>query len=201
MIESLFATQVYGADLNLDVKTMIPECYRIQQTTESEKQSNQGGFQSKHITPQKYKHPLFHQLGDEIMKHACTYAKALGFKEELMPHLEMQMWININKPQAFNNPHVHLGSFFSGAYYIKASEMTLGFENPNKLTPYAWHYHKKYFHESATTAETCFCETIANRIYIFPCWLTHFVLPNRTKEDRISISFDVTIPENTFVGH
>ena len=159
MIESLFATQVYGADLNLDVKTMIPECYRIQQTTESEKQSNQGGFQSKHITPQKYKHPLFH------------------------------------------NPHVHLGSFFSGAYYIKASEMTLGFENPNKLTPYAWHYHKKYFHDSATTAETCFCETIANRIYIFPCWLTHFVLPNRTKEDRISISFDVTIPENTFVGH
>jgi|TARA_R100001440_G_scaffold75433_1_gene102659 uncharacterized protein (TIGR02466 family) len=194
MINSLFSTQVYGTNLNLDVKAMIPECYHLQKTTESEKQSNQGGFQSKHIDPQKYKHPLFHELADEILKHACIYGKAMGFKEEFMPYLKMQMWININKPQAFNNPHVHLGSLFSGVYYLKASDMTLGFENPNKLTPYAWHFHEHIFHDTASTAETCFVETIDNKIYIFPCWLTHFVLPNRSNEDRISISFDVTLP-------
>ena len=100
------------------------------------------------------------------------------------------MWANINYPGGYNQMHLHPNSFFSGAYYIKASpnsgrlalmdprpgvQQNMPARKPGKLPRELWR-------------ET-FYDPVPGRLIMFPAWMWHKVEPNQSNDTRISVSF------------
>ena len=84
-------------------------------------------------------------------------------------------------------------ALLSGVYYVKSVEEqgNIFFERSDGaeyfLPKVETH---NYFNGSATSYKA-----ITGALYIFPGWLKHSVQPNRTEEDRISISFNYGVKQ------
>lgn len=145
--------------------------------------SNYIGYQSTDI--QKNDCDEIDNLVDYLDKEIDNCRRQVGLQKCALQNI----WLNINPPGAYNSLHHHIGSIFSGVYFVDASNIqgNLQFErsdgaeyflpdNPEKIT---------YFTSSRTTyaAKT-------NGLYIFPSWLKHRVQGNQSQTDRISISFN-----------
>ena len=99
-------------------------------------------------------------------------------------------WANINPPGARNSSHSHPNNFLSAVYYVATpvSEGRIVFEDPRQqavvmmppieeFTPY--------------NGNNVVFDVKPGRILLFPAWLNHSVPPNRGREDRISLAFNL----------
>ena len=80
----------------------------------------------------------------------------------------------------------------SGVYYIKADENSgdLEFYGDSRLE----FYNQLYFYSSnKNTISFVRYKPIVGRVLIFSSWIPHLVKPNKSDEDRISISFNISI--------
>lgn len=99
-------------------------------------------------------------------------------------------WINVNPPGAYNSPHDHLGSFWSGTYYVSmpgANEERAGaieFLSPHKPLPGLGSF------RAPITADKVHFRPKAGTVLIFPATIVHWVHPNDGKEDRVTIAFN-----------
>lgn len=152
--------------------------------------SNHGGWQSSDI-----------QAGecneiDRLVKHLNVEINECANQVGLNDLKIYNIWININPTGSYNHLHNHVGSVFSGVYYVQAvpEQGNIQFERNDGAE----------YHLPANVAkETYFSCTRAtyaaktNALYIFPSWLKHSVQGNYTKEDRISISFNYGVKNET----
>ena len=101
-------------------------------------------------------------------------------------------WANVNERQAWNEPHTHLPSHWSGVFYVSAEEGlnhddlsdkagSIEFINPMPLA--------KAFGSSSSY----FLRPRNGLALLFPAHVTHFVHPNLTDATRISIAFNLDI--------
>lgn len=104
------------------------------------------------------------------------------------------MWININKPQGYNIAHTHPDSDLSGVFWINAPQNSgvLRFESPNHFTQYkAIQHSNEKIKNSLNYYHDFWLEPTEGKLIIFPSDIKHFVEENQSKEDRISISFNI----------
>lgn len=102
-----------------------------------------------------------------------------------------EYWVNINLNEKISFPHSHPNRVFSAVYYVKAEKDcgNLVFMNPNKVV-------------CQNISDDCISEynffnathwkitPEKNLLVIFPSWLEHYVMPNNSGSDRISIAFN-----------
>jgi uncharacterized protein (TIGR02466 family) len=99
-------------------------------------------------------------------------------------------WLNVNPRGGYNAPHDHIGSFWSGVYYVRVPEGVDGqggaieFLAPHKALP------NSGFIESPITAQKITVRPKAGQALIFPATLVHWVQPNESDEERITIAFN-----------
>ena len=99
------------------------------------------------------------------------------------------LWINIAPPEAYQEAHVHLSHYskvlYSGVLYLKTEENSgdIFFNNP--ITPLLYHM----LPSPKITAKQLITPH-PGLILMFPSWLEHGVLQNKTTKDRISISWN-----------
>lgn len=100
-------------------------------------------------------------------------------------------WGNISPPNAYNNTHTHPNAILSGVYYVQIPENTsnIYFVDPIKSRVHLPMKHR--LENNMYASSSIYYKAIESRLIIFPSFLEHFVKPNMTKEDRISISFNV----------
>ena len=109
-------------------------------------------------------------------------------------------WININSPGSYNVKHTHPNSHLSGVMWIKAPKDSgnIVFDNPNghqthtEINSYNQEFKDQFFVHHAY-----WLPPIEGRMIIFPSHLQHGVNENNSNEDRISISFNVTLTNST----
>ena len=157
--------------------------YERKKTDQGRVISNHGGWQSSDIVANECNEV------DRLVKHLNVEinecAAQVGLKELQIYNL----WININPPGSYNHLHNHVGSVFSGVYYVQADpeQGNIQFERSDNA---------EYHIPTEVAKETYFSCTRAtyaaktNALYVFPSWLKHSVQGNFSKEDRISISFN-----------
>ena len=126
---------------------------------------------------------------------SCIQSASRAIAPEFDPaafRLVTEGWININPPQGYNAPHRHSGFIWSGCYYVNlpaADEGPSGcieFLSP-VLVP----------GEFRLLGAACYQDRITMRpkagdMLLFPSYLTHWVYPNDTEEDRLTIAFNGT---------
>lgn len=182
--ELWFPSVVWSAILNnIDNNSLKDFAYHRKKNDVGRTISNYGGYQSSDIISGD--HPEVDNLIQTLNTEANWCAKQVGIGEVEI----YNVWININPPGAYNHLHNHIGSVFSGVYYVDAGDMqgNIQFERSD-----GGEYHIPEFVEKETyytsTRATYACKT--NALYIFPGWLKHSVQGNQSHSDRISISFN-----------
>ena len=110
--------------------------------------------------------------------------------------LIVSSWVNINPPDSFNSKHSHPDSNLSGVLWIKSQKNcgNIVFQSPFDFQTYKevesyteeFKSQNKYFHKYNFIP-------IEGRILVFQSHLEHQVKPNESKEDRISVSFNIRL--------
>lgn len=101
-------------------------------------------------------------------------------------------WLNINPPNSFNWEHEHPNAFYSCVVYLKTPK------NCGQISFRSSCYQYSSFLDEATKNKlgihgSYFYSPNAGDVLLFPGTLLHRVYPNKSKEDRISIAFNLTI--------
>ena len=170
---------------------LIEHIYDIKSKTKSVLKSNNGGWQSPPLElPHKFgKHRFSNVTTDGLEQfRGGTWTCQVG-----------NLWYNVNPPGAQIDRHTHPGCDLAGVFYVKIPEGECGeleLENPN---------HFQQFHVLNTMEDGLKDKTKCSHslwfppeeglTVIFPSNILHRVLTNQTKEDRISISWNMKIVE------
>jgi|TARA_Y100000385_G_scaffold91992_1_gene94957 uncharacterized protein (TIGR02466 family) len=145
--------------------------------------SNYGGYQTSDIGKGEFSE--IDKLAEHLDREIYNCAKQVG----IGPLELYNIWLNINPPGSYNHLHNHVGSVFSGVYYIdaKPEQGNIQFERNDGA---------EYHIPAHVEKETYFTSTRATYaaktggLYIFPSWMKHSVQGNQANTDRISISFN-----------
>ena len=101
------------------------------------------------------------------------------------------MWGNILKPGETHSPHTHSNNFLSGVFYLESdAETGIIFSDPRPAAAVLVPRKKEKTNENSNLLSYI---SKQNRLIIFPSWLVHWVPMNKSKRDRISISFNIQI--------
>lgn len=110
---------------------------------------------------------------------------------ENMP-LKLFAWMNVNPVGGYNAPHTHPGAHWSGVYYVSQPETDndsagkIEFLDPRSDLP-NWRLLKA----------NCFrlkkrLRPAAGELILFPSYLVHWVYPNASEAERVTIAFNAT---------
>jgi len=185
-IVDIFKQFVAKLKLNEDLKKIIKFSFEIEKEKKGRFLSNKGGFQSGDLN---LKEPILNSLIKKIeLNSNFLFNDYLKIKHQLSLD---NIWININRYKDFNIPHVHSFSKLSGVFYVKIPNNSgkLSFINDfpieNFINPLNIIEYNQY------TSSAWSFEPEENMLYLFPSWLKHYVNPNLSKQERISISFNL----------
>ena len=177
---SVIWSSVVNAIDNNDLKRFAYECKK---SNNGRVVSNYGGFQSNDLTASS--DAQISKLVEYITAEANTCANQVGLNDVELYNI----WININPPGSYNHLHSHVGSVFSGVYYVDAvpEQGNIQFERNDGAE-----YHIPVDIKQATyyTSTRATYAAKTNALYIFPGWMKHSVEGNKTSTDRISVSFN-----------
>lgn len=106
--------------------------------------------------------------------------------------LKLFGWMNANPTGGFNAPHTHPGAHWSGVYYVSQPKDALGnsgmieFIDPRTDLP-DWRILK-----AAPFRMKKKIRPQPGEMILFPSYLVHWVYPNESKDERVSIAFNAT---------
>lgn len=174
----LWPTSLFLSQLSLDNTAMINELYNLERIDKDISKSNYGGWQS---NIRLFENNIFDSLKEKIVSHihAIFQKDNIEFK---------QMWGCINRHKDFNTVHSHGNEYhLSGVYYLKVPENSgaIAFRDPRPAAI------SSSTHSLFGFGDTELFTPVANMLILFPSYLEHFVLPNESKDYRMSISFDI----------
>ena len=188
MLQPIFSSFIYSDKLDIDNNALEKACYRQETNNQGVLASNEGGWQS--VTTYNKPTDDFKELISEITIRCNQLHKDLGFSENKRQEVG-NFWININRDKDSNNPHNHPGAFFSGVYYVKAAHRAgaITLMHPVATHVYAIPYGVNS-HSTNYNSPTWTEEPEVGKLIIFPPWIVHYVQPNRSDSDRVSIAFN-----------
>ena len=155
------------------------------------KRSNVNGWHSKNFKIEKDNVPY------NFIKTIHGYVKEVivdGFGWRYIPEKVgiSEIWSIINKKGTFNTSHNHPGSYLSAAYYVKAPDECgdIHFFDPNEIKKFN---SPPIENRTELSASGFSIRAQEGSLLIFPSYLYHDVGKNLSNEDRIVISFNVSI--------
>jgi uncharacterized protein (TIGR02466 family) len=161
--------------------------FKIEKEQKGRLLSNQGGFQSNDLNK---KEPCLESLIKKIeLNSNLLFNNYLKIKCKLSLD---NIWININRHKDFNIQHIHPFSKLSGVFYIKTPSNSGNITFVSDFPVENFINLSNVMEHNAYNSPSWSFEPEENTLYLFPSWLKHYVNPNLSKQERISISFNLT---------
>jgi uncharacterized protein (TIGR02466 family) len=129
---------------------------------------------------------------------ACTRKMMPDVPKDLT--VRHEGWINLSPTYAMNAPHEHPGSFWSGTYYVKVPlpddpidkySGAIEFIDPRGSLGTNWRIETPFTRSKFTVRPA------AGTCLLWPSYLKHWVHPNRSSEDRVTIAFNSWFPRSS----
>ena len=181
--QNIFYTPIWLIKGSTEIIEIIDElkagCYNFQEKHESEYRSNIGGYQSK-VSDYKEFHPAGIRYIDQVLD---SLYKEKYVKDEWMIS-KIAWWFNINKKGDCNMPHIHHNSEVQLVLYLTDGKLTL--QDPNL----------EFCNLKLNIYSKIEVEAKKGDVVIFPSNVQHDVRPHEGEEDRISISFDISLNDH-----
>ena len=102
----------------------------------------------------------------------------------------------INSPNTYNTRQTHPNSNISGVFWIKTPNNSgdLKFINPNSFEAFVeLNCYVEKFKLDTNSYESYQYNPVAGNMITFPSHVLHEVLLNESKEDRIAVSYNITL--------
>jgi len=143
-----------------------------------------------------------HNLQDDprlaaMMDYVTAAAQSLlGYLKIDAPLAVTGCWANVNAPGTAHRLHSHRNNFLSGVYYVQVQDHanSIHFFDPR---PQAGVIRPPASQPTAENTEAASVAVGNGTLLLFPAWLPHSVEPNRSRGNRISISFNLMFREFT----
>jgi uncharacterized protein (TIGR02466 family) len=131
-------------------------------------------------------------FAQELLKHVSLYTQQLGCPPNKVSEFKItQSWMTNTGPGNYAHTHNHGSADISGVYYYKTNgqDGSINFMSP------------------VSQFSTYMLEHLPNnvsyppqegKIILFPGWLDHGVPENKTSDDRISVSFNISFRRPEF---
>ena len=150
--------------------------------------SNQGGWHSR-IYNINEDNPI-----SELLKKGLGKSVFTTLQQTL--RVDVSYWIMINSPNTYNCGHTHPNSHLSGVVWVKTTKKSgdLKFTNPNCFEKY--NELKSYIEKFKTDTnvfEASHYLPIEGKMITFPSHIFHEVQLNKSKQDRIAISYNIVL--------
>lgn len=99
-------------------------------------------------------------------------------------------WATVNAPGASHRIHSHPNNYLSGVYYalVQPGADTINFHDPRPQTAVL---RPPVTELAGQNTDQVVVRVTTGTLLMFPSWLVHSVDPNRSAEERISISFNI----------
>ena len=190
---SIFPISVHNISINGfdEIKDeLIKYAYNLKNTDPNGVQkSNYGGWHSA-LT-------IIDNSDNILQKLLIRSIQSLPIHKSYLIHVSY--WVNINPPKSYNSKHNHPASDLSGVLWLKSPENcgNIVFENPfifqdfKSINSYTQEYkeaNNQYLSYDFTAEE--------GTMIVFPSHLQHKVRENQSNEDRISVSFNLSLTQD-----
>ena len=197
---ALFPTYLYHEPLQraglLKFNTeLAEECHRIRDYDDAgqrwSKKNYPGGYTSYASLNQLHKiSSTFGELERRITGHVRKFARHLDMDLRGRTIFMTDFWVNIMPEHVAHSLHLHPLAFISGTYYVVTPKGCPGlkFEDP-RLSKFMAAPPKVAKAKPVNRAHITYPAT-AGHVILFESWLRHEVAPNRSTEERISVSFN-----------
>ncbi len=186
---------------HFDIPNYEPLNQQLLQATYAERQrDNQGvnwsnalGWHSKNDL---HLHPEFQAIAKIAITKALESGQEIGFDLTRFTMIVTNCWAVINPKFASNFVHNHPNSVLSGVYYLKAPENSGGifFRDPRDV---AHMFMPSLAELTPWTIQKITYKATEGKMIIFPSWLNHGVEPNLSEEERVCISFNISMTHKT----
>jgi uncharacterized protein (TIGR02466 family) len=135
-------------------------------------------------------------LKDELLDCAVLYSKQLGLTVDKQ-QLQLDSWINFFYPGQSEQQHNHYGNFISGVYYVTAPTNTgvYRFYDPAAQKTMWKGIYLKNAEPMITNHSSGQYQPEIGKTIMFPSWLEHAVMANKSDDIRISIAYNITLKE------
>jgi uncharacterized protein (TIGR02466 family) len=199
-ITSLFATRLYRAplggkapdDLRLDISQA---CEMLENEDRAGrkwcKENGYKGYTSyASLNDLPTRISVFDDLKRRIDKHAATFSDEVGF-ELAGGKLKMDsLWVNVLPPGGIHTSHIHPHSVISGTYYVSIPDgaSALKLEDPRLAMMMAAPTRKPG--AAPDLQPFVFLSPVEGEVILWESWLRHEVVLNRSRDKRVSVSFN-----------
>jgi uncharacterized protein (TIGR02466 family) len=104
--------------------------------------------------------------------------------------VQAEGWINVLSRGGLNTPHDHPGWVWSGCYYVSVPE-----GDKDKSGSIEFFDTRTNLRTLTVEGASCFASKFVAKprsglMFMFPSYLRHWVYPNESEEDRVSIAFN-----------
>ena len=168
---------------------LIDFCYaEKKQNPKGLKRSNRGGWHSRIYNINE------DNLISEHLKKGLGKSVFTTLKQTLQ--VNVSYWIMINSPNTYNCSHTHPNSHLSGVFWIQASEKSgdLKFINPSNFEAYVeLHSYVEPFKLDTNAYEAYKYNPTEGKMVTFSSHVIHEVENNESNEDRIAVSYNITL--------
>jgi uncharacterized protein (TIGR02466 family) len=154
--------------------------------------SNNLGWHSKEFLHQN---PAFKEIANLAVTNSLVTGREIGWDLTRFTMIVATCWAVINPKFASNFVHNHPNCVLSGVYYVKAPENCGGifFKDPRDV---AHMFSPAIAEITPWTLQKLTYRATEGKMIIFPSWLNHGVEPNLSDEERICISFNISMTFN-----
>ena len=187
MARTIIFSNSYLSEINgnKELNQKILDCLAMHKKASKGNQlSNVGGYQTKPINDEEIVKPILTNAVNLITKHL----KMKGQRKMSLHNL----WINENGYKDFNTVHTHAGANFSGVYYAKVPQNSgaLVFQNSDSSISFLENH--LHFHNTDNFTEFK-VDPKENMMIVFQSNMLHYVRPNMSNENRVSVAFNIGI--------
>ena len=174
-------------NINDELKSYIYQARK--DNPEGVKKSNVNGWHSEGLD---LKNQSLKNFITEISNNIGSAIKDMNWDLDSQIARITNMWAIINKERAFNERHHHGNSSLSAAYYVKAEK------NAGDLIFFDPRQANVFHHPTSKEANSLNCQVQsvtprAGTLVLFPSYLEHKVAENLSNEERIVVSFNVSL--------
>jgi uncharacterized protein (TIGR02466 family) len=183
----IFINFLANESLKLDNAGLEKFAQALKKSSGGRMVSNSGGWQSNNLDLKAPELRELLEVVDAKLNELHAYFSLSPARRQVIA----EGWININNRGGFNLAHNHPCSFFSCVYYAKGGQKkgNIEFTTPIEAHAYTIHEHMVSGY-NAFTGHAVSIPPVTGELLIFPSWLMHFVRPNETDDDRISIALN-----------
>jgi uncharacterized protein (TIGR02466 family) len=199
-IQSWFPTSIYiepllPKGLARFNRELLEQCYLVRDTDPigiewSEEHYANGYTSYGSMTDLHQRYPHFEELSSAIARHARRFARHLDMDLQGGKLQMTSCWVNIMPANTVHSLHLHPLSVLSGTYYVSVPKdaSSIKFEDPRLASMMA--APPKLENQRPRNQQFVTLKPEAGQVALWESWLRHEVPSNRSKEDRVSISFN-----------